>query len=193
MPSRFAALFVLLALSAAPVFARDEIDYEDIRKATDATARQFGPAAPDFKKAEPPKTERKPLNQSFGWEAGMPVAPGHTAETEAERERARDSAEQRFLTPRTLRTATPAAPVAPSPPALPTVTLEGPGDQGKKSAAAEESSPAASRIARDIAEQLRARNAQTGGSAKIVLDEISASGRSLPGTAIDTRSAPAAD
>lgn len=181
---RLLPVLTAAALAAAsPALSKDEIGYDEIRAATEKAARPIGPQTPEFKKAEPPKAERKPVNQSFGWESGMPIAPGRTAETETERDRQRDQAEQRFLTQRTLRPAAPVEPTPPTTPDMPTVTLEGPGDAKKNEAAV--ATPAATRMTQELAEQLRARK-PAGGSARIVLDEISATGQALPGSAIDT-------
>jgi hypothetical protein len=176
-------LAAALSFLAAPSAAADEIGYSEIKAATERAARPIGPQTPDFKKAEPPKVERKPVNQSFGWEGGAPIATGRTAESESERDRQRDQAEQRFLTQRTLRPAAPADPSPPLAPAMPTVTLEGPGEVKKNEAA--QPAPAATRMTQELAEQLRARKSAAG-SARIVLDEISATGQALPGSAIDT-------
>jgi hypothetical protein len=178
----FLHLPILIAV-AGPATAGDSgIGYNEIKAATEETARQMRPAPPIVKAPEPPRTERPPVNQSFGWEGGLPIAPGRTPETPEERESARDRAEQRFLTPRVPHAA------APTPAESPAIAAPVKPVAAPAAAAASPPAPVegAAEMARALADQLRARKADAPGSVRIVLDQISASGEALAGTAIDT-------
>jgi hypothetical protein len=197
-----AAVAALLLSVAGAAQAETVIRYKDIEAATAATtAQRAARAAEGVKPAEPPKVERKPVNQSFGWEGGAPVTTGRTAESEAERDRQRDLAEQRFLTQKSIRkpqtggeeagpeaSKTLAGPHAPTAPSVPTVTLAAPGKGGAAQIATNEkadASPTASRIARELAEQLRGRKPE-GARGHFVLEDIAPTGEVRAGTAIDT-------